>query len=148
MIFRSCWSILRSHIAMKSTPHISWLLPTKPKQEMISMGWCKKDVTPLLTHWSTSFLHYVIHIRSVICGLVLCIFVPRQIESTVLGLSISWYTVTSITSDTYIDYWSQAIQSLNVDPSLDMSLILCYSSMPCSDYLKMMGMDKYATLKM
>ena len=32
--------------------------------------------------------------------------------------------------------------------SLDMSLILCYSSMPSSDYLKMVGMDKYATLKM
>ena len=32
--------------------------------------------------------------------------------------------------------------------SLDMSLILCHSSMPSSDYLKMVGMDKYATLKM
>ena len=33
--------------------------------------------------------------------------------------------------------------------SLDMSLILCYSnvSMPSSDYLKMVGMDKYAILK-
>ena len=32
--------------------------------------------------------------------------------------------------------------------SLDMSLILSCSSMPCSDYLKMVGMDKYSTLKM
>ena len=32
--------------------------------------------------------------------------------------------------------------------SLDMSLILCYSNMPCSDYIKMVRMDKYATLKM
>ena len=33
------------------------------------MGYCKKDATPLLTHWSTSFLHLVIHIRGVICWL-------------------------------------------------------------------------------
>ena len=32
--------------------------------------------------------------------------------------------------------------------SLDMSLTLCYSSMPFSDYLKMVGMDEYATVKM
>ena len=29
---------------------------------------------------------------------------------------------------------------------LDMSMILCYSSMPSSDYLKMVGMNKFATL--
>ena len=28
----------------------------------ISMGWCKKDVTPLLTHWSYVFLHSPIDI--------------------------------------------------------------------------------------
>ena len=32
--------------------------------------------------------------------------------------------------------------------SLDISRILCYSSMPSSDYLNMVGMDKYETLKM
>ena len=30
LLYRSCWSILRSHIVMKSAPHISWLLLTKP----------------------------------------------------------------------------------------------------------------------
>ena len=110
-----------------------------------SKGWFRwvnaKRRNPIANALDYFFLHYVIHIRSVICGLV-------QIESTLLGLSISWYKVTSITSNTYIDYWSQAVQSLNVDSSLDMSLILCYSSMLCSDYLKMVGMDRYATLKM
>ena len=37
-VYRSCWSILRSHIVMKSAPHISWLILAKPKQGMISMG--------------------------------------------------------------------------------------------------------------
>ena len=74
------------------------------------------------------------------------VIVPRHIESTILRLSNSWYPTTSTTPNTYIDYWIQAdaIQSLNVDPSLT----LCYTSMPSSDYLKMAGMDKYATLKM
>ena len=30
--------------------------------------------------------------------------VPRHVESIVLGLSNSWYTTTSTTSNTYIDY--------------------------------------------
>ena len=51
----------------------------------------------------------------------------------------------------YIDYWTQAdaVQSLNVVPSKRcFPLILRYSRMPCYDYLKMVGMDEYATLKM
>ena len=45
----------------------------------------------------------------------------RHIESTVLGLSNSWYTTVSTTSNTYtvyIDYWSQAdaVQSFHVNP--------------------------------
>ena len=42
--------------------------------------------------------------------------VLRHTESTILGLSNSWYTTTSTISNTYIDYWSQAyaVQSLNV----------------------------------
>ena len=64
-------------------------------------------------------------------------------------MSNSWYPNASTTPNTYVDYCSQAdaVQSLNVVP-LDMSLILCYSSMPSSDYHKMVGMDKYATIKM
>ena len=38
ILYQSCWPIQRSHIVMKSAPHISWLLLTKPKQGMISMG--------------------------------------------------------------------------------------------------------------
>ena len=72
--------------------------------------------------------------------------VLRHIEITILRLSNSWYPTTSTTPNTYIDYWSQAdaVQSLNVVPSI------ChwYTSMPSSDYLKMVGMNKYATLKM
>ena len=33
--------------------------------------------------------------------------VPWHIDSTVLGLSKSWYTITSITSNTHINHWSQ-----------------------------------------
>ena len=45
---------------------------------------------------------------------------PRHIESTISRLSNSWYTTTSTTSTTYIDYWSQAdaVQSLYVVPSI------------------------------
>ena len=38
-----------SHIR-KSAPHISWLLLTKPKQVMISMGLCKKDIANALKY--------------------------------------------------------------------------------------------------
>ena len=46
--------------------------------------------------------------------------VSRHIDSTILRLSNSWYTTTFTTSNTYIDYWSQAdaVQSLNVVPSI------------------------------
>ena len=46
--------------------------------------------------------------------------VSRHIDGTILQLSNSWYTTTSTTSNTYIDYWSQAdaVQSLNFVPSI------------------------------
>ena len=75
--------------------------------------------------------------------------VPRHIESTILRLSNLWYPATSTTPNTYI--WSLKSSwrcPVTQRCSLDMSLILCYSSMPSSDYLTMVGMDKYATLKM
>ena len=165
---------------MKSAPHISWLLLTKPKQGMISMGYCKKDVTPLLTHWSTSLLHQVIHIKSVICGLP-----PPLITSSFnalksiwqcLKFSLSLVNVLSIKHHIIVyrdisivlycdcqirdihnqfQYLHWLLKSgwrcpVTQRCSLDMSLILCYSnvSTPGSDYLKMVGMDKYATLKM
>ena len=45
-------SCINSSIFAKGT--CRWNQPSK----MISMGWCKKDVTPLLMHWSNVFLRY------------------------------------------------------------------------------------------
>ena len=181
-----------SHIR-KSAPHIPGYYSPNPSKWWYRWAYARKT---LLTHWSTSFLHQVIHIRSVICGLpplptphhpphptphptpllfpsmqwnqydnALNFFyfingqctehitshyiVLRHTESTILGLSNSWYTTTSTISNTYIDYWSQALRCpVTQRCSLDMSLILSCSIMPCSDYLKMVGMDKYSALKM
>ena len=142
-----------SHIR-KSAPHISWLLLTKPKQVMISMGLCKKYIANALKY---VFLtpshpykecHYhpsppphphptqpIIISFNAMKSIWQCLklffyfingqctehitshyIVLRHTESTILGLSNSWYTTTSTISNTYIDYWSQAyaVQSLNV----------------------------------
>ena len=71
----------------------------------------------------------------------------RHIDSTKSRLSNSWYTTTS---NTYIDYYKSSWRCPVTQRFLDMSLMLCYSnvSTPSSDYLKMVGMDKYAILKM
>ena len=147
-----------SHIR-KSAPHISWLLLTKPKQVMISMGLCKKDIANALKYvfltpshpykechlWITSPPHppyqpqppphpLIISFNTMKskwqCLKLLFYFINgqctehitshyivlRHTESTILGLSNSWYTTTSTISNTYIDNWSQAyaVQSLNV----------------------------------
>ena len=72
----------------------------------------------------------------------------RHIESTVWGLSNSWYTTISTTSNTYtvyIDYWSQAdaAQSLHVNPLICHWYCFALVWALSSGYLNMMGMDKY-----
>ena len=101
-----------------------------------------------------------------VLGMASHYMVTRYIESTLLGLSNSWYTITSITSNTHIDYWSQdrpinpccwcsvwdGEGKVNGDEdtrrwSINRSRILFCSRKLCSDYLKMVGVNKYATLK-
>ena len=45
-------------------------LTSNPVPYSISMGWCKKDVTPLLTHWSYVFLalthRYAVHVPCIL----------------------------------------------------------------------------------
>ena len=72
----------------------------------------------------------------------------RHIESTVWGLSNSWYTTISTTSNTYtvyIDYWSQAdgAQSLHVNPLICHWYCFALVWALSSGYLNMMGVDKY-----
>ena len=91
--------------------------------------------------------------------------VPRYIENTVLWLPNSRNTITSITSNTHIDYWSHVRPinpccwcsvwdgggKVNGDEdvrcwSINRSLVLFCPRKLCSNYLKMVAMNKYATL--
>ena len=147
------------------------------------MGQCKKDVTPLLTHWSTSFLLQVIHIRSVTCGSpppppppVISFNAMKSIWQCIIFFNSiigqSTEHIALYCTATYREYHIATVKfvihnhfhhfhylywllksswrcPVTLRCSLDISRILCYSSMASSDYyLNMVGMDKYETLKM
>ena len=177
-----------SHIR-KSAPHISWLLLTKPKQVMISMGLCKKDIANALKYvfltpshpykechlWITTPPHPP-HPPPHPTPLLFPSIQWNQYDNALNFFFYQWsmywaYNITLYCTATYREYHIGTVKfvihnhfhhfqylhrllksSLRCPVtqrcSLDMSLILSCSSMPCSDYLKMVGMDKYSTLKM
>ena len=178
-----------SHIR-KSAPHISWLLLTKPKQVMISMGLCKKDIANALKYvfltpshpykechlWITTPPHpphppHPPPHQPLIISFNAMKSIWQCLKLFFYQWSMYWaYNITLYCTATYREYHIGTVKfvihnhfrhfqylhrllksSLRCPVtqrcSLDMSLILSCSSMPCSDYLKMVGMDKYSTLK-
>ena len=168
-----------SHIR-KSAPHISWILLTKPKQVMISMGLCKKDIANTLKHvlltpshpykechlWITTPPHpHTPH------PLLFPSMQWNQYDDALNFFFYQWsmywaYNITLYCTATYREYHIGTVKfvihnhfhhfqhlhrllesslrcPVTQHCSLDMSLILSCSSMPCSDYLKMVGMGKY-----
>ena len=51
---QNCVSTIRILWASQLSCNSSWIIMFNSPREL--MGWCKKDVTPLLTHWSYVFL--------------------------------------------------------------------------------------------
>ena len=95
-----------------------------PMTAMISMGWCKKDVTPLLTHWSYVFLAlthgYVISTSRHLCGPMLSSWWP------LLGL-LSWYFIFKSSLCLYLKIRHPYMKSTGPGSSNELQRLHCMS---------------------